>query len=125
MNSTRTIIIDAPPGTSCPVVESVKGSDFSLLVTEPTPFGLNDLRLAFETLNKLDIPCGVVINRSDIGDNQVEEYCSEQSIPILMTIPMDRKFAVAYSKGETIIKIQPDYREKFLALFRKILAIKK
>jgi len=125
INSTRTIIIDAPPGTSCPVVESVKGSDFSLLVTEPTPFGLNDLRLAVETLKKLEIPSGVVINRSDIGDSQVEEYCLEQNIPVLMTIPMDLNFAVAYSKGKTIIEIQPDYREKFQELFRKILAIKK
>jgi len=125
INSTRTIIIDAPPGTSCPVVESVKGSDFSLLVTEPTPFGLNDLRLAVETLKKLEIPSGVVINRSDIGDSQVEEYCLEQNIPVLMTIPMDRNFAVAYSKGKTIIETQPDYREKFQELFRKILAIKK
>ncbi len=125
MNSTKTVIIDSPPGTSCPVVESVKGSDFSLLVTEPTPFGLNDLRLAVETLKKLEIPCGVVINRSDIGDSQVEDYCLEQSIPVLMTIPMDRNFAVAYSKGKTIIETQPDYREKFQELFRKILAIKK
>lgn len=125
IKSTRTIIIDAPPGTSCPVVESVKGSDFSLLVTEPTPFGLNDLRLAVETLKKLEIPCGVVINRFDIGDSQVEDYCLEQSIPVLMTIPMDRNFAVAYSKGKTIIETQPDYREKFRELFRKIIAIKK
>jgi len=125
INSTRTIIIDAPPGTSCPVVESVKGSDFSLLVTEPTPFGLNDLRLAVETLKKLEIPCGVVINRFDIGDSQVEDYCLEHSIPVLMTIPMDRNFAVAYSKGKTIIETQPDYREKFQELFRKIIAIKK
>ncbi|MCK4758421.1 MAG: ATP-binding protein [Candidatus Aminicenantes bacterium] len=125
INPAKTIIIDAPPGTSCPVVESVKGSDFSLLVTEPTPFGLNDLHLAAETLKKLEIPCGVVINRSDIGDSQVEEYCLEQSIPVLMTIPMDRNIAVAYSKGESIIATQPDYREKFQELFRKILAIKK
>jgi len=125
INPTRTIIIDAPPGTSCPVVESVKGSDFSLLVTEPTPFGLNDLHLAAETLKKLEIPCAVVINRSDIGDSQVEEYCLEQSIPVLMTIPMDRDIAVAYSKGESIIATQPDYMEKFQELFRKILAIKK
>lgn len=125
INSTRTIIIDAPPGTSCPVVESIKGSDFSLLVTEPTPFGLNDLRLAVETLKKLEIPYGVVINRSNIGDNQVKEYCLEQDIPVLMTVPLDRNIAVAYSKGETIIKTRPDYREKFLGLFRKIVAIKK
>jgi len=125
INSTRTIIIDAPPGTSCPVVESVKGSDFSLLVTEPTPFGLNDLRLAVETLKKLGIPCGVVINRSDIGDSQVEEYCRKENIPILMTIPMDKNIAVAYSKGETIVATQPVYRGKFLELFRKILAINK
>jgi len=125
MNSTRTIIIDAPPGTSCPVIESVKGSDVSLLVTEPTPFGLNDLRLAVETLRELKIPFGVILNRADIGDKQVQDYCLKENIPVLMTIPTDRNIAVAYSKGKTIIETQPAYKQKFLELFKKVQKLKK
>jgi len=120
INATRTIIIDAPPGTSCPVIESVKGSDVSLLVTEPTPFGLNDLRLAVETLRELKIPFGVILNRADIGDKQVQDYCFKENIPVLMTIPTDRNIAVAYSEGKTIIETQPAYRQKFLELFKKV-----
>ncbi|GAI77061.1 unnamed protein product, partial [marine sediment metagenome] len=109
INSTWATIIDVPPGTSCPVIEAVKGSDVTLLVTEPTPFGLNDLRLAVETLRELKIPFGIIINRSDIGDRQVQNYCLKENIPVLMTIPMDRNIAVAYSKGKTIIDTQPSY----------------
>lgn len=116
----RTVIIDAPPGTSCPVVESVKGSDFSLLVTEPTPFGLNDLHLAVETLRLLKIPFGVIINRADIGDAGVKDYCQKQNIPVLMTIPMDRKIAAAYSEGKSILEVLPSYKTKFLALYKEI-----
>ena len=125
MNSTRIIIIDAPPGTSCPVVESVKGSDVSLLVTEPTPFGLNDLRLAVETLRELKIPFGVILNRADIGDKHVQDYCLKENIPVLMTIPADRNIAVAYSEGKTIIETQPAYKQKFLELFKKVQKLKK
>ena len=125
MNLTRMNIIDAPPGTSCPVVEAVKGSDFSLLVTEPTPFGLNDLRLAVETLRKLEIPFGVIINRADVGTSQVQDYCRKEYIPVLMTIPMDKKIAVAYSEGEPMIKVQPSYKQKFLELFKDIKKLKK
>ncbi|MCK4264087.1 MAG: (4Fe-4S)-binding protein, partial [Candidatus Aminicenantes bacterium] len=114
-----------PPGTSCPVIESVKGSDFSLLVTEPTPFGLNDLRLAVETLKELKIPFGVIINRADVGDKQIQDYCQKENIPILMNIPMDRNIAVAYSEGKSIIETQPSYREKFLELFEKVQRLKK
>jgi MinD superfamily P-loop ATPase len=125
MESEKIVIIDAPPGTSCPVIEAVKGSDACLLVTEPTPFGLNDLRLAVETLRELKIPFGVVINRFDIGDNQVKDYCQKENIPILMTIPMDRNIAVAYSKGYTIVETQPAYRKKFLELFEAIKNLSK
>jgi MinD superfamily P-loop ATPase len=116
----KTVIIDAPPGTSCPVVESVKGSDFSILVTEPTPFGLNDLQLAVETLRLLNIPLGVIINRADIGDSEVEDYCRTHRIPILMTIPMDRTIAAAYSEGKSILEVLPSYKIKFLDLYAKI-----
>jgi len=125
INSKHTVIIDVPPGTSCPVIESVKGSDFSLLVTEPTPFGLNDLRLAVETLKELKIPFGVIINRADVGDKQIQDYCKKENIPILMNIPMDRNIAVAYSEGKSIIETQPSYREKFLELFEKVQRLKK
>jgi MinD superfamily P-loop ATPase len=114
------VIIDAPPGTSCPMVESVKRSDFCILVTEPTPFGLNDLRLAAETVKKLKIPIGVIINRAGIGDNQIQNYCLKENIPILMSIPMDRRIAVAYSEGKSIVDTQPSYREKLLELFENV-----
>jgi MinD superfamily P-loop ATPase len=124
-NSTRLVIIDAPPGTSCPVIEAIKGSDFSLLVTEPTPFGLNDLKLSVETLREMNISFGVVINRAGIGDNTVEDYCQKENIPLLMILPMDRDIAVAYSEGKSIIETQPAYREKFLELFERIQELKK
>ena len=86
-------VIDAPPGTSCPVVSAVKGSDFCLLVTEPTPFGLNDLELASQMVSKLGIPAGVVINRHDIGNSRIEEYCRNNGLPVLLKIPFDRELA--------------------------------
>ncbi len=113
-------IIDVPPGTSCPVIESVKGSNFCLLATEPTPFGLNDLVLAVETLRKLKIPLGVVINRADVGDKKVDQYCKDEKIPILMRIPMDRNIAMAYSKGIPIIEVKPEYKGDFIKLYEKI-----
>jgi len=116
----KTVIIDAPPGTSCPVVVSVKGSDFCVLVTEPTPFGLNDLILAAEVLKKLAISFGVVINRSDLGNDKTEKYCKQENIPILMRIPFKKEIAMAYSKGEPIVKAFPEYKKYFLELFNTI-----
>ncbi len=117
----KTSIIDAPPGTSCPVIASIDGSDFCILVTEPTPFGLNDLILAVEVLRKLKIPFGVVINRSDLGDDKTEEYCFKQGIPVLMRLPFKKEIASAYSKGITIVEALPEYKQKFQELFRKLL----
>lgn len=114
-------LIDAPPGTSCPVIESIKDSDFTILVTEPTPFGLHDLILAVEVLRKLKIPHGVVLNKCDIGDHKVEEYCKKNNIPILLSIPLDKEIAVAYSKGIPIVKINSSYEQKFNQLFQKII----
>jgi len=114
-------LIDAPPGTSCPVIESIKDSDFTILVTEPTPFGLHDLVLAVEVLRKLKIPHGVVLNKCDIGDHKVEEYCKKNNIPILLSIPLDKEIAVAYSKGIPIVKINSSYEQKFNQLFQKII----
>jgi MinD superfamily P-loop ATPase len=114
------VIIDVPPGTSCPVVEAVEGSDFCLLVTEPTPFGLNDLALAVEVVKKLGIPCGVVINRVGVGNQEVEQYCHREGIPILLRIPLDRKIAMLYSKGIPLVEGMPRWREEFLKLFQDI-----
>jgi MinD superfamily P-loop ATPase len=119
-NNNQVTIIDVPPGTSCPVIESVKGSDFCLLATEPTPFGLNDLVLAAEMLKKLKIPFGVVINRADVGDKKVDEYCKDEKIPILMRIPLDRDIAIAYSKGIPVIEAKPAYKGEFINLYSRI-----
>lgn len=120
INPTRTVIIDAPPGTSCPVIEAVKGSDFCILVTEPTPFGLNDLVLAVEVLRKLTIPFGVMINRFDIGDKEVEGYCVKEDIDILMCIPFKREIAFAYSEGTALVEALPQYKKDFLNVYKKI-----
>ena len=114
------VIIDCSPGTSCPVVEAVKDTDFCLLVTEPTPFGLNDLKLAVEMCRKIKVPLGVIINREDIGDKKVEEYCDGENIPILMHIPYSREIAYAYSEGIPIVEKFPEYKEKFQELFERI-----
>jgi MinD superfamily P-loop ATPase len=114
------VIIDAPPGTSCPVIEAVKGADFVLLVTEPTPFGLNDLQLAVEMVRELELPFAVVINRCDIGDDRVVRYCQQEHIEILLEIPNDRLIAEAYSQGIKIIDALSGYEKKFTQLYQKI-----
>jgi len=119
-NNNGIAIVDAPPGTSCPVVESVKDSDFCILVTEPTPFGLNDLILAVETVRELNIPLGVVLNRAGIGDKRVEEYCQGENIPVLLTIPFDAEIARLYSKGIALVDGMPDYKSSFVGLIGKI-----
>lgn len=111
------ILLDAPPGTSCPVITTLRGADFVALVTEPTPFGLNDLILAVETVREMDLPFGVIINRSGSGDARVNFYCADENIPILAEIPDDRKIAEAYSRGELIGKVFPEYR----LIFEKII----
>jgi MinD superfamily P-loop ATPase len=120
INNGGTTIIDVPPGTSCPVVESVKDSDFCLLVTEPTPFGLNDLALAVEMVRKLNIPCGVVLNRAGAGDSQVEEYCRKEKILVLLKIPLDTEIARLYSRGITLVDGMPQWRKGFIQLFNQI-----
>ncbi|MBN2138734.1 MAG: ATP-binding protein [Sedimentisphaerales bacterium] len=114
------VVVDAPPGTSCPVIEAVKGSDFVLLVTEPTPFGLNDLKLAVEMVRELGLPFAVGINRCDIGDEEVASYCRQQNIEIILEIPDNRSIAKAYSEGIKIIDALPGYEEKFVQLYRDI-----
>ena len=116
----KTVIVDVPPGTSCPVVEAVGGSDFCLLVTEPTPFGLNDLSLAVEVIRKLKIPHAVVINRAGVGDDKTEEYCQSNSVPILLHIPLDTEIARIYSRGTPLVEGMPQWRPKFQALYDEI-----
>jgi MinD superfamily P-loop ATPase len=113
-------IIDVPPGTSCPVVESLKGSDFCVLVTEPTPFGLHDLKLAVQVLEKMEIPCGVVVNRAGIGDETVYHYCDESNIRILAEIPYKRDIAVLYSYGIPLLREGEEYRGLFRNLWREV-----
>jgi MinD superfamily P-loop ATPase len=116
----RVTIIDAPPGTSCPVISAMKDVDFILLVTEPTPFGLYDLKLAVGAVNILNIPCGLIINRSDIGDENVKAYATQEGLPILMEIPFDRRIAETYSRGEVLVEVMPEWKEKFLELYHRI-----
>ena len=114
------VIIDVPPGTSCPVIESIVGSDFCILVTEPTPFGLNDLKLAVEVVKHLNIPFGVVINRDGIGNNDVYKYCKNEGIQILLNIPERKEIAHLYSKGIPFTRDSYEWSEMFVLLFNKI-----
>jgi MinD superfamily P-loop ATPase len=119
----RTIIRDAPPGNSCPVVETIQGADFVLLVTEPTPFGLHDLRLAVQLTRELGIPAGVVINRDGVGDDGVEVFCRKEGIPILMRIPLDRRIGKAVARGEALVEAFPEYLLQFRELYAQIQSL--
>ena len=119
----KTTIIDVAPGTSCPVMEAVMGSHFCLLVTEPTPFGLNDLALAVDMLRQLDIPCGVVLNRTGVGDTKVEVYCHKEGIPILLRIPLGMEIAHLYSRGIPLVEGMPHFRQAFLQLFYDVVRL--
>ena len=114
------VIVDAPPGTSCPVIESVRDCDFVLLVTEPTPFGLNDLKLAIEMVRALKLPFGVVVNRADLGDRETRSYCESNRIRALAEIPDDRRIAEAYSRGEMACEAIPKYTSVFARLLSDI-----
>jgi MinD superfamily P-loop ATPase len=118
-----TVILDSPPGTSCPVVETVRGSDFCLLVTEPTPFGLNDLTMAVEVVREIGVPFGVVVNRDGPGGACVSEFCAQEGMPILMRIPFDRRIAEAYCRGETLASAAPSWRQAFRELFERIMRL--
>ena len=120
-------ILDAPPGNACPVVETLRGVDFALLVTEPTPFGLHDLRVAVEIAkDTLRIPLGVVINRDRIpghdgvGTEDVTQFCEEAGIPILMRIPLERRIAEAYAEGKPLVEALPEYQPAFVELYKQI-----
>lgn len=113
-------ILDAPPGTSCPVISAIHGSDYVVLVTEPTPFGLNDLDLAVKMVDVLGLPKGVLINRSDVGDSRVVDYCHEHDIKVLAEIPNDRAVAETYSRGELPARTLPGYADRFAELLETI-----
>jgi MinD superfamily P-loop ATPase len=117
-------ILDAPPGTSCPVIATIRETDFTVLVTEPTPFGLHDLKLAVDMIREIRIPFGVVVNRVGIGDDRVHVFCKEQNIPILLEIPDDRRIAEAYSRGQLIADALPEYRGLFQSLIAKTMNLK-
>jgi len=117
-------ILDAPPGTSCPVIATLRGVDSAVLVTEPTPFGLHDLKIAVEMVRALGIPFGVVINRVGVGDDRVHLFCSEESIPLLLEIPDDRRIAEAYSRGRLIVDALPEYQGLFRSLLTKTMGLK-
>ena len=121
IKNNKTTIIDAPPGTTCPTIEATVDSDFALLVTESTPFGLNDLQMSVEVMREVNIPFGVIINRSEEGeDSLIEDYCKKENIDILMKIPFDRKIAELYSEGIAFVKEMEEWKEKFKELFSVI-----
>ena len=115
------VIYDAPPGTACPVIETIKESDFTLLVTEPTPFGLHDLKLAVEVVRGMEIPFGVVINRDGAGDDRVLDYCNEEGIEVIMRIPQDRRIAELYSRGIPFTTELGEYREMFTSAYEHMV----
>ncbi len=120
IDSSRLAILDAPPGTGCPTIAALYEADVALMVTEPTPFGLHDLKAAIEVARTLDVPTAVVINRQGIGDDQVKQYCDEESIPIVLTIPFDRAIAESYAVGTPLVDAVPSWREKFIELAERL-----
>jgi len=120
INPEKVAIIDAPPGASCPVITAVSGADFVVMVTEPTPFGLHDLRIAVDAIARLGIPLGVVLNRSDIGDSEVKAFCASRGIPVLAEIPHSRQIMEGYSYGRLLIESEPLHRATFLRILAQI-----
>jgi MinD superfamily P-loop ATPase len=115
-------ILDAPPGTACPVIATVQDSDYCILVTEPTPFGLYDLDLMFKVVTELGIPAGIVINKDDGLSQDIEAYASKNDIRILMRIPLDRGIAVRYSKGFALNSTDKHWDTEFLRLYEKVVS---
>jgi len=113
MKDDQIVILDSPPGTACPVIETVKDTDFCILVTEPTPFGLHDLKLAVDVVTSLLIPFGVIINRDGVGDDRVERYCKDNNIEVLMKVPQDRDIAKLYSKGVPFVSEMEEWKKRF------------
>ena len=116
----QVVVRDAPPGTSCPVVEAMRGADYVVLVTEPTPFGLHDLRLAVQVARELNIPVGVIINRDGSGDAGVDEFCAAAGLPVLMRVPFEREIAEGVAQGKNLVEIHPEYAAHFRQIFNQI-----
>ena len=114
------VILDSPPGTSCPFIATVSKADYIILVTEPTPFGLNDLKLSVEAIQQMEKPFGLIINRAGLGEDTVYDWLKQNNIPLLMEIPFDTKIARIYSEGKLLVKEDPIYQEKFNALYKAI-----
>ncbi len=117
------VVMDSPPGASCPVVESLRGADFVLLVTEPTPFGLHDLKQAAKLTREINLPAGVIINRDGIGDAVVDEFCRQEGLPILMRIPFERQIGEGIAQGKSLLEIRPDYAPRFREMLNTITQI--
>jgi MinD superfamily P-loop ATPase len=113
-------ILDAPPGASCSVVETLRDVDYVLLVTEPTPFGLHDLKQLVGILYEMNIPAGVIINRQGIGDGEIEAFCQAANLPIVFRIPFDRSIAEGIAQGKTLLDIHPEYKALFQQLVKRI-----
>ena len=120
IKSDKTVIIDAPPGTACSLVVSVHKTDYCILVTEPTPFGLHDLKISVQVLKDLNVPMGVVINRAGFGDRKVYQYCEKENIPLLMEIPFDKKIAKLYSRGVPFVTEMPEWKKNFQNIWENI-----
>jgi len=120
MKTDKNVVIDAPPGTACSLVASVHKTDYCILVTEPTPFGLHDLKITVQVLKDLGVPMGVIINRAGLGDRKVYEYCEKEGLPLLMEIPFSKKIAELYSRGVPFVAEMPEWKEKFLEVRDKI-----
>jgi len=114
------ILMDSPPGTSCPFIQTVSHADFVVLVTEPTPFGLSDLKQSVETLKTMNIPCGVIVNRAGLGNDDVFDYLSKEQIPLLMTIPFDKTIASVYSRGELLCEKMPEWQSQFNIMYNSL-----
>jgi len=120
MKSNKNVVLDAPPGTACSLVASVHKTDYCILVTEPTPFGLHDLKITVQVLKDLGVPMGVVINRAGLGDRKVYEYCEKENIPLLLEIPFSKKIAELYSRGVPFVAEMPEWKERFLEVWDTI-----
>ena len=116
----KDFLIDCPPGTACTTVSAVEVADFTIIVVEPSPFGLSDMKLVVQLLRDMKIPFGVVINKFDEDENIVKKYCDDENIEIIGTIPFDRKIAETYSKGEIIAEALPEYRKNFETILKRV-----
>lgn len=119
----RLVIIDAPPGTSCPVIAAVRKADYVVLAADPTPFGLHDLKLTVDMMQEINQPFGVLINRVGAGDDRVHKFCADEGIDVLLEVPDDRRIAEAYSRGQLVVDVLPEYRDLFGQLVSRIASL--